>query len=890
MVLAQPMLATKLFAPRVRPELVTRDRLLTRLDAATQQPLTLISAPAGYGKTTLLGTWIATRDHEVAWVSLDVADNDPTRFWSYALAALQRIDVQLGVDAQVLLLSQQPLDVILTTLINDLVSAPERVSLILDDYHIIDNQAIHESLAFFLEHCPPQIHVLITSRSDPPLPLSRLRARGELSELRASDLRFTPAEAAQFLNQMMGLRLSEVDIAALEGRTEGWIAGLQLAALSLQGRPSEHIAEFIHSFAGSNRYVVDYLIQEVLERQSQDTLNFLLKTSILDRLYAGLCDAVVEQTGSQRMLEHLERTNLFLIPLDAERQWYRYHHLFADVLSSRLSHQQPDHVQRLHRRASDWFAEQSLIAEAIEHALRAKAFERAAGLIENQIEFMRKRAEHITLQSWLDKLPESVLHTRPRLCLARAHVLVVAHHLEQADRWMDLAEAAAHETQVDDRFSGELLITRLRCAQRRNQTERVGELAEQAVQQLPLNDIELRGIAYVFLGVAYYYTDRDAECEPAMAEATRLCLAAGDISTALGSMANEGSLQEVRGQLRRSLETYQRALELANEHKMAQFPVASRVHGYMANVLYELNDQEAMESAVQIAIELSDRGTDPHQRAVNRSLLGRLYMAQGDLDAAHDKIEEALRIVAERQVPHDSVPEVFSVRLRLWLAQGQITQAAAWLHQRAFDVDGPLDSGQRPLYHLLPSLYLTLGEMDEAERWLAHLRSTYESNDRLPGLILVFALEALLWQARGDMRKALSMLQKALDLAEPEAYVRTFVDLGEPMQALLIDVRATLGDPKLRAYVDKLLDAFGVVMQESVPQFARGATSLIETPTERELEVLRLVAQGMSDRQVAERLVVTTGTVKRHLNNLYGKLGVHSRTQALARAQELGLL
>ena len=911
MLAGAPLLKTKLYIPRARPNLVPRPRLIRRLNEAVERSLTLVSAPAGFGKTTLLSEWIPQCQKCVAWLSLDDGDNDPARFWMYVVATLQRLSADLGEMALSLLQSPQPppIESVVTLVVNDVAEFTDRFSLVLDDYHVINIPAIHESLALLIDHIPPQIHLVITSRADPPLPLARLRVRGQITEIRAADLRFTPAEAAAFLNQATGLTLPAGAIAAVEARTEGWIAGLQLAALAMSEegtrqasppspdrmRQMRSTSQFVKAFADSNTYVVDYLVEEVLRGQSEETERFLLHTSVLDRLSGSLCDAVVGPVGdwscdSQTALEQLDRANLFLTPLDGERQWYRYHPLFADVLRSRLRQAHPDRVPELHRRAAAWFAQNDLIAEAVHHALAARDFDQVADLVERTATAMRKRGEMATLRGWIDQLPAEVVRARPWLGLIRALGFVYTHQLDAAERCAQDVEQAVRGTRLEAELMGELLALRARLAHRHNDFLRAVELAEQALALIPPSDMLLRGQVALVLGNVSYYSDRPAASIRAFAESARLAEEAGDLHTALNAICNQGIMQTIGGQLRQAAITYRHGLQLAADRKAERLPINGALHTNLATVLYEWNELESAAAHLREAVERSDGGQDPYAMMLSRAHLARTLQALGNADGAEQAIQRALDIARERNMPRLSTVDAMACRVAVWLMQGNRAALAQWVRDSGLGADDALSAVQEPEHIALARVLIALGETDPALRLLDRLLAAAVAGQRRVVQIELRALQALAFRTRNDADQALAVLDQALSLAEPEGYLRTFVDAGEPMRLLVADLRPWTSDDRLRSYADTLLAAFPSPATTVQSEIRFPISEMVEPLTDRELEVLRLVADGLSDRQVADRLTVVVGTVKRHLNNLYGKLGAHSRTQALARARELGLL
>lgn len=898
---ATPILTTKLYRPRTRADLVARPQLLDKLAAAARRPLTLISAPAGFGKTTLLAAWLEERGGRVAWLSLDEGDNDPIRFWTYCLAALQTVEPTLGVDLRPVLLAPQlpAIETILTPLLNDLAAQSQPLTLVLDDYHVIAAPAIHEAITFVVEHLPPLAHLVIAGRTNPPLPLSRLRARGQLAEIRAADLRFSGAEVAHFVREVVGQPLSSTDIAALEARTEGWVAGLQLAGLSLRARSD--ISSFIQAFTGSHAYIIDYLVEEVLQRLPAETERFLIQTAVLDRFCGPLCEAVSGEPGAQRMLEQLERDNLFLIPLDTQRQWYRYHNLFADVLRHRLRQVQPALVAELHLRAARWLADNGWLSEAITHAFAAQTPEEAASLIEREAEATLKRGEYMTLQGWLGRLPEAVLHAHPRLCLFWASSLIITHDLDAAQRWLALAETAARSADkpAETELLAEVAAIRAGIALNRGDFAETRALAEQALASLSERSLRLRGEVTLHLGLAQSWSLNPAAAVQAYAEAGRLALLAGDLHTALLALFNQGSQHFMQGRLQQAAATYRNALQVAAEQDAARIPITSALQRGLAELHHEWNELETAAAHLHEALERGERGGLPRVMVLNDLALARLHFARGDVASALSVIDRALRLAEVHELPprYASPPAAFQARL--WLALGDNEAASAWARDADLDLVGELNYLYEAEYITLARVLIAQRRPGEAQGLLARLRADAAAVERVNSIIEILVVETLAWAAQGDRRQARSVLERAVRLGLPGGYVRTFVDEGVLLRQVLDDLRTGVSEPALLAHIDRLCAAFAPTEEAAATPAKGGAPAhvlppgvepLIEPLSERELEVLRFVATGLSDRQVAEALIVAIGTVKRHLNNIYGKLGVHSRTQALARARDLGLL
>jgi LuxR family maltose regulon positive regulatory protein len=878
-----PLLATKLYIPPARPDLVSRPRLLDQLNAGLGRKLTLISAPAGFGKTTLLGEWAQQSEFRVAWVSLDEGDNDPARFWAYFVAALQAIHKGIGVSALAALQSPQPplVEGLLTGLINQLADVPGPFVLVLDDYHTIHNPATHGALSSLLQNLPPQMHLVIATRADPPLPIPRLRGRGQLTELYQSDLRFTSEEISEFLNQVLGLGLSVEDVAALERRTEGWIAGLQVAAISMRGR--DDIAGFVRAFTGSHRYILDYLSEEVLRQQSRGVQMLLLQTAILDRLSGELCDAVIGADAreedcsivdSQSVLEYLERSNLFVVPLDDERCWYRYHHLFADLLRHRLQREKPDLVPELHRRASEWYERSGLIAEAVGHSLTSGDFEWAACLIQQHGWTAFTRGEMTTILGWIAALPADLVRSRPRLSVLQAWAMAKSGHLDGVDPC--LRDIDHH------RLRGEVAAVRAYVAGVRGDLTRGVKLAQQALEHLPEENLLLRAIVAQNLGVAYHWSGDSAAPGQTLAEAVKLSRAANQSFQTLTAMAILGRVHEMQGSLRQAIATYEEALELASGPGNRPVPFAGMAYAGMAGPLYERNDLDGAMRCATEGIRLSELGGFLPYQVFGHCLVARIHEAQGDRDGAVGALQEAERL-GQRCDYALPVALVAEFRARLCIAQGNMAAASLWAQERKLSSGDDLDSAREVEQTAVARALTTQDRPGEALSLLARLSESAQAAGRIGSAIGIWTLQAPAFQAQGDPHEALSALERALSVAEPEGYVRTFVDEGEPMARLL---RRALSQGIAPNYVARLLAAFG----EEVELSSSAMDSLLEPLSERELEVLRLIVAGLSNPEIARELVIAVSTVKSHVNHIYGKLGVERRTQATARARELGLL
>jgi LuxR family maltose regulon positive regulatory protein len=884
---------------------------MERLDAGLPGKLTLISAAAGFGKTTLLSAWAAGCGMPVAWLSLDEGDGDPARFLAYLVAALQSAAPAIGRGAAAALDSPQPPppEAIVAALVNEIAAGPDKILLVLDDYHALEAGPVDQLLAFLLDHLPAQLHLVVVTREDPPLPLARLRARGQLTELRAAELRFTAEEAAAFLNQQMGLKLSAAEIAALEARTEGWIAGLQLAALSMQGRSDT--ARFIAAFTGSHRFVLDYLMEEVLQRQPEPVRRFLLQTSILDRLCGPLCDAVTGHTGGRSLLEVLERGNLFVVPLDDQRQWFRYHHLFADVLHARLIEEQADRVSELHRRASAWFEQNEVPAEAIEHALLANDIERAAALIERVWLAMDLSYQSAAWLRWAQQLPDDVIRVHPVLCLGYAWALLSGGELEasearlrDAERWIDPApEAAAQMVVVDEAtyraLPAAIASARAYCASAQGDIPGAIGHARQALALAAQDDAIRRAQATSLLGLAEYASGDLPAAERSLLAFQATARQGGDLATAVGITFILADIWLALGRLRQAISAYRQALHLAE--KQAPLPIGTAdLYRGLSELLCEQGDLAAAAEHLATAARVGEQAELPgwpHRLGVTQA---RLKGAQGDLDGALSLLDEAERLSIREPLP--DVRPIGALRARVWIRQGRGREADDWVREQGLSPDDALSYGREfehlTLARVLIARYRSDGDEESIRAALSLLERLWqaaEDGGRAGSALEALVLQALTRRAQDDGAAAAALLARALALAEPEGYVRLFVDEGKEMQLLLAAGRGQIekqkhGDrQKLIRYVDEVLAAFPpTAMPQS--KIRNQDSDWVEPLSERELDVLRLLGTELSGPEITDRLSVSLNTLRTHTKNIYGKLGVNSRRAAVRRAQELGLL
>lgn len=901
--MAMPVLSTKLFIPILRPQAVVRPGLVGRLREGLRsgRKLTLISAPAGFGKTTLLSEWVADaqgRDSQlgVGWLSLDAGDNDPSRFLTYLVSALQRADPALSSEALSLpLTSCEPA---LTSLINEVAQSSKEIILVLDDFQLIEEKSIRDALVFLLDRLPSNLHLVISSRSDPLLPVARLRAGGELTELRAADLRFTPDEAATFLNQMVEPELSADDVAALDKRTEGWIAGLQLAALSMQGITD--VSGFIRGFTGSNRFVIDYLAEEVLQRQPDHVRDFLLRTAILDRLTGPLCDAVTGQPGSSQVLESLERDNLFVVPLDDRRQWYRYHHLFADVLRARLLRDQPERIPHLHGLASEWHEQNHLPENAVTHALAAKDFERAARVIEGVVPAVRKSRQDATLLRWLTLLPEEVIDRRPVLGVYRAWSSLVSGDVGAVEPRLRVAERALAArtddgTPAHDSVAGEELRTlpvtiavyRAAAAQARGDVAAMVTYAEQALELTGPDDHLGRGAAAGFLGLASWATgDLEAGLR-AFGEVRTSLRLAGNLVDMLATTVVLADMLIPQGRLREAHRSYEQTLQLAAEQGEPPPQSTADLHVGLSELLRERNELPAAAGHLATSEALGEYASSHENRHRWFIAMARLRQTEGQLDAALDLLSTAEGLYRRGFFPE--VRPIAAMKARIWIEQGRFDEAAAWARDQGLSTEDDL-SYLREFGHItVVKLLIAKHRAEPRERTiqaatglLDRLLVAAEAGGRTGSAIEILVLQALANQAQGRIPSALAQLERALTLAEPEGYSRLFADEGAPMTALL---RAAADAGVRPDYVHRLSLAIG--QADGVGVSIRGIPDALSA---RELHVLRLLATELSGPQIARELYVSLNTLRTHTRHIFGKLDVNSRPEAVSRAAELGVI
>ncbi|MCJ7534483.1 MAG: LuxR C-terminal-related transcriptional regulator [Anaerolineales bacterium] len=889
------LLTTKLYIPTPRKNLVARPRLIDTLNGGQDGKLTLISAPAGFGKTTLLAEWIWSSDKSFSWLSLDDGDNNLKRFFTYLIAALQQIDESIGEGILPILeaTSDPPIEPLITLLINNIVSIEKEFSFVLDDYHLITNEEIHNAISFLLERLPPNAHIVISGRVDPPITISRLRARDQMTEVRPNDLRFIESEGRIFLNDVSDLDLSPEDIAALLSRTEGWITGLQLAALSMQGRKDKQ--EFVATFSGSHHYIIDYLVDEVVARQSDEIRSFVYRTSILDRFCAPLSDAVLEISDSRGIIRDIDEANLFLVPLDDERRWYRYHHLFAEFLIQRLQEREPKDIPELHRRASEWFENNDLIVEAVNHSLVGEDYERAALLVESIGPDMMMQSEFDQLEKWLDAMPKELVENWPWLCIIRAWMYDRWAQFDIGENYLLHAEAvvdgntSSHTDEEEKIIRGQIAAIRALYAIKKGQIPQSIEYSNQALDYLPEGYFN-RGVAFYSLGWAKCTQGDLSSAIQEFQEGRRTSLAAGNQILAQVIILDIGVTQILQGHLHQAAETLREAIQFKYEKSEIKIPYAGSASVNLADILREWNELDAAMNHLQEAHEISIPAKLMDTIAIGYASMARVYLAQGDLELAVEVCEKAERMV--RDIPDlepDTKTKTMGSRVWLLLAQNKFTEAARFAQDKGLSADAEINYFIDFKHIFFARILIYLGrensaaqELMDAHSILAKILEPAKRVGYISQMIEALALQALAFDAQGKHDQALNSLEESLSLAEPEGYIRTFLDEGEPMKSL---IHQAVSRKISKAYVSKLLAAF----EPDKAKMKSFAQSIVEPLSKREMEVLHLLSTELSGPEIAQELSISLNTMRTHTKSIYSKLNVNNRRAAVRKADELDL-
>jgi LuxR family maltose regulon positive regulatory protein len=892
------LLATKFALPPPRVSMVSRPRLAAQFEAAIaqRQKLILVAAPAGFGKTTAVSEWLHSARHgSIAWLALDESDNQLNLFLAYLIAALERAHPHVGVEAWALLRGQaaRPLtQAILISLINALAASGGEIMLVLDDYHVITLPAIHETITFLLDRMPPHMHIILTTRADPPLPLGRLRARGQLAEVRAANLRFTHDETAYLFEQVHQVTVSSSALTMLESRTEGWAAGLQLAALSLHQQDAAHISSFLEAFSGNHTYVFDYLAEEVFQIQPEHVRHFLVQTAILDRLCGPLCAAVTGQGDAQAELVQLDRANLFLMPLDLNRRWYRYHPLFHDFLRAHLEHSvEAAERAQLYRRASAWFEQAGLAGEAIDYALQANAWNDALRCLAPLMADQQFYEYFLDWPRWLAALPDAALQADPDLCLRFARILILIGHIDAAERPFHLAEAVWRAAD-DQRKLGQLLGYRAVGLALKQEFSNAMALAQQALAMLPADAAEQRGVASYVLGYSTLWLGQAGRAADWLSAVHVLLQHSTDMLLLQAVAAGIARALQLQGQLQRAATLYQDVIRRAGAATHLEQPM---VYFSLGRLYYEWNDLAPAERALREGVAVGQRTGRGRLWPSSYAALAWVRWAAGDVTQTTAMMDQALAAARLLNRP-PIIAEVEARQAGLWLAQGDLPAAARWLAMRALGVDDEFTYEQQPEYLLLARIRIaqereTPGtiDLDAVTRLLGRLLQKAEADQRMVDRIVTLALLALAHAARRDPKEAHGTLALALALAEPEGYIRTFVDEGPAMRSLLVALRAQIRDSdagaRLEAYIDRLLDAFSPALA-SAP-LSPPAPALL---SERERVVLRLLAAGYTVQKIATDLIISVHTARAHIKHIYAKLDAHNRVEAVERAHSLKLL
>jgi LuxR family maltose regulon positive regulatory protein len=893
--------------------------LIERLDEGAKGKLVLVSAPAGYGKTTLVSVWAQQTERPVAWLSLDKGDNHLVTFLSYFVAAVQQIDERSCLDIQTALQSAQPPqpEIFHTLLVNEIDAMDIDFVLVLDDYHVIQSTEIHSTLDFLLNHSPPRFHLVIASRDDPFLPLSRLRARGHMIELRASDLRFSSQEATAFFNQVMDLGLSGENLADLESRTEGWIAGLHLAALSMQGRKrdGETPTSFVSAFTGDDRYVIDYLVDEVLSQRPEGTKDFLLKTSILDRMTGTLCEAVTGQKEGQKVLHQLEQANLFIIPLDNQRYWYRYHQLFTDLLRQRLeeSHS-PLEIKSLHLRASQWHEGNGLLVQAVEHALAAEDYQNAIRLIVLGSGDLFRRSQLNILARWWDQLPREVVGEHPTLCMLNAWAWLATGFPEKAENCLQLVEqkiglgmgalyAEREGTMIlspEDRGAlVEIAVVRAQLAITHGDIPKTSQLTNLVLPYLEDEDLlhihnppkETRSVVLFTMGVVHKLRGELREACDALSKTSVLAQERGNVHLTATAYGHLVGVLGALGDLDQAVQICKRGLTLIQEMAGERSPLSGLMYAELGNVLHEKNELEPALSNLQESIAVAKPWGILETLLPGYAGLARARAAQGDWEGAFAALDELAEYGLNK--PQAVNPVVELTRAKLWVAQGKVDAAQRWLHAVGIEKDGEINFYNQENFILLARILVVQKEWDQAAELLDRVLKVTEAGNRRGSLIELLILKTLIHHGQGNQDQAVESLGRALAIAEPEGYKRLFLDEGEPMEALLH--RASTQHIS-EEFIRELLTTFEAEAPEGADHSAlqvKGKSpppSLVDPLTERELEVLRLLKTQLSGPEIARELTIALSTLRTHTQGIYSKLNVSNRRAAISKAEELGLI
>jgi LuxR family maltose regulon positive regulatory protein len=891
------LLTTKLIVPPTSQKLVSRPRLLEKLGEGRASKLILVSTPAGYGKSTLLSEWVSTAGIPVAWLSLDENDNNLRRFLTYLVTAFQMIDVSTDENLLPYLeaIENPASEPVINTLINEIVAFNRDFLIVLDDYHQIKSQGVNESVDFLLAHLPPNAHLVISSREDPPLALAQLRARNQMVEIRPCDLSFIQSEVFEFLNDVHGLGLSPEAVSTLLDRTEGWITGLQLAALSLNDREDKQ--EFIAAFSGNHRYIFDFLMNEVIDRQSEEVRSFLYLTSILDRFNASLCDEVLKISNSKSILHYLDGANFFLVPLDDQRVWYRYHHLFADFLSFGLLEHDPEIIPELHQRAAQWLEKKEFFIEAVQHALKGEKIQYAAEMIENLGVKMLVLNEFDQLETWLDAIPQDFVEGRPWLCIIQAWLHnrwnrfdIGETYLEKAEIAIEGADNSISEEEVN-LIRGQIFTVKSIYTLKRGQPNKSAEYSNQALDLLP-EDYFLRGMAFYCLGRTKRMQGDLSGAVQAYSDARRANIYSSHQILSQFITLDMGRIHFLQGRLHQAAENFQEVIQQKFKDWDTKLPYAGAASMGLAYVLIEWNKLGPARELITEGIKSGKSFRVMDVVAMGNAMLSLVYLAQGDLENASKEWGKAEKILFDTpDIELETKTFIVKSRAQLLLAQNKLIEAFNYLQQNGLDKDDGIDFVLEFRELVLARVLISIGrknpngpELTDAHRILIQILELAQPAGHVSTVIEALALQALAFDAQGELGSALRSLEQALSLAEPEGYITTFLKMGDSMKELLTCVE---DNQELKGYVSKLLSAFE---ERERSKGEAAVPPLVNTLSEREYEVLKYLDTDLTGPEIAKELMISLSTLRSHTQKIYSKLGVHSRRTALKQAKELNLL
>ncbi|UCE42155.1 MAG: hypothetical protein JSV17_04065 [Candidatus Aminicenantes bacterium] len=904
------LLKTKLAIPPLRADLVSRPRLLKKLNEGANKKLFLLSAPPGFGKTTLLSEWIHKKKLPAAWFSIDERDNDPISFLTYMIAALQTLDKNWGQPALELIQSPQlpSSESTIITLINSLTPILKNVVLVLDDYHLIQSKSIHDMLGLFLDVLPEKMHLILATRSDPPLPISRIRTQNQLTELRTKDLSFTSEETTQYLKDKLNVDLSIEDIALLESRTEGWITGLQLAALSMKGR--KDLSSFVAKFSGDNRYIVDYLMEEVLHRQPENIQNFLRQTSILDPLSGSLCDAVTKQKNGQQMLNMLEKSNLFIFSLDNERKWFRYHRLFADSLNQRLQHKNKEVISELHRRACDWYDKHGMKFEAVDHALAAHDYDRAAFLLEEMAETVWDRGQQVKLAQWFGHLPERLISKRPQLCVFYARSLIMSGRQKKAEQCLTSAEQILESSSEEvveilpdgtrfqhvfnrEEMLGKISAVRALMAMYQGDVANVIEHSYHALVLLSEENLTWRGVVETMLGMAHGWAGDGnmLKAEKAFSSAISIIEKAGNTSFYLFAGLALAGIYAYLGRLQKAENLCRQLLTTADDTGMSKTGNAASLHSILGGILCERNDLESGIPMIKKGLELAKLSHDLIALQGIRLNWIRVLIMSKEFPRALRFIDEIIKDGKKMDIPPWMGHVVAAYQARIWLELGHTDLLLQWTDERGISTKDKLSCRIEPEHVVLARILITLDRPEEADRFLKRQIKNAQEGHRVTSVMEMRLVRVKALYAQAKIEETIQELKRALALGEKGGFIHVFTMEGKMIARLLgkilEDHKRAKSDqdlPYSTKYLNKILAAIeGAKFQQKI-------AGIDESLSEREIEVLKLIASGLTNQEIAEKLFISINTVRTHTKNINSKLNVHSRTQAIAHAKKQGLI